>query len=218
MPNGVDWGGWDGGGGGPLAEFLFPFEKGGGNGGGGIEEDGAFDDFGGEWDEEGKNVTYGGGGGGGEPLVEPFFPFKRGGHGGGGGGGIQDGVFDDFGKVWDEEGKYVTHWGGGGGGGGGGLKLFWQSEEDSNVCFSCLLLHGVWGHWVCEESWVELVSGVARFIGKPVELAIEGLTCDYCRGKMSYVSLWPPAEAFEGLTFDEFEVVGLGGCWGWTAF
>lgn len=165
MPNGVDWGGRDGGGGGPLAEFLFPFEKGGGNGGGGIEEDGAF---------------------------------------------------DDFGKVWDEEGKHVTH--GGGGGGGGGLKLFWQSEEDSNVCFSCLLLHGVWGHWVCEESWVELISGVARFIGKPVELAIEGLTCDYCRGKMSYVSLWPPAEALEGLTFDEFEVVGLGGCWGWTAF
>ncbi|KAK7820086.1 hypothetical protein CFP56_039251 [Quercus suber] len=44
---GSNWlGGRDGGGGGPLAELLFPFDEGGGHGGGGIE-DGDFEDFGG---------------------------------------------------------------------------------------------------------------------------------------------------------------------------
>ena len=88
---------------------------------------------------------------------------------------------------------------GGGGGGGRSLKLFWQSED--------------WGHWVSEvESWLELRSGVARDIGKSVELAIEGLTFDYCGEKMSYVSLRLLAKAFKSITFDESEVVGLYAC------
>ena len=103
-----------------------------------------------------------------------------------------------------EEGKYVTHGGGGGGGGGGGLKLFRQSEEHSNVCFFCLVLHGDCGDCVGKvESWVELSSGVARGIGKSLEFAKEGLICDSCGEKRSNVSLALPAEALESLTFDE---------------
>ena len=52
------------------------------------------------------------------------------------------------------------------------------------------------------DSRIESRSGVARGIGKSVELAKEGLICDSSLEKISDVSLRQPAEALECLTFE----------------
>ena len=139
MPNGVNWGNWDGGGG-PLAEWLIPFGKGGGSGGGGGNgtQDGVCGGFGGLWiwGEDGKSL-YG-------VLLDSDEEYEF----------LGDDIFDNIKEhealdaILVEKGIYVTHGGGGGGGVGGGLKCFWQSQEHLNVCFSCLVLHGDCGHCV----------------------------------------------------------------------